>query len=351
MNYQDNIALIIPSLEPDDKLLSLIKNLSDNGFSNIILVNDGSSNKYNNYFNTAREQYNCKVLVHATNQGKGRAIKTALNYILTENPNIAGAITVDSDGQHSPEDIKKCCDALSNNQTHLILGCRDFYNKDANIPFRSKVGNIITGKVLNMLCSINIRDTQTGLRGFSRDLMNILLNVEGERFEYEMNMLLDTKEYKIPIKQVPIKTIYIEENKSSHFNPLLDSFRIYSVFFKFVMSSFVSFLVDIIMFSIFVSLTKNFIPFYITFSAYIARAISSVVNYTINKNTVFKSKLNNKSTALKYIILCFAQITISGFSTKWLFDLSNINVTLIKVLVDLLIFMVGFQIQKGWIFK
>ncbi len=351
LDYKNDIAIIIPSLDPDDKLISLLVNLNKARFKNIIILNDGSSEKYDKYFNIAESEYNCKILKHAVNQGKGRALKTAINYILTDKPNILGVVTVDSDGQHTIEDIEKCCTALIENPEKLIMGCRNFFDDNKNIPLRSKFGNIMTHKVLKLLCGIDISDTQTGLRGFSRKLMPLLLNVKGERFEYEMNMLLDVNENGVKIKQVPIKTVYIEENSSSHFNPLLDSLRIYAVFSKFIISSFTSFIIDIVLFSILTFLLKDIIPFYIMLSAYTARAVSAVFNYTLNKNKVFKSNLNNRTAAIRYIILCVAQITISAFSTKLLFDLTDVNVTFIKIIIDIIIFMISFRIQKNWVFK
>lgn len=351
MDYKSKIAIIIPSLEPDNRLIKLIEDLGESGFKNLIILNDGSGKEYDKYFETAEHKYNCIVLRHAVNQGKGRALKTLINYILVNKPDIIGAVTVDSDGQHKIEDIEKCCEMLVDNFDSFIMGCRTFSDKSKKIPFRSRFGNTITHKVLKMLCGIDISDTQTGLRGFSRKLMNLLLEIKGERFEYEMNMIIDVKENAVPIKEIKIDTVYIEENKGSHFNPLIDSLKIYSIFFKFLISSFTSFLVDIILFSILTLLLKSFLPFYIIVCAYTARAVSAVINYKLNKNKVFKSSMSNTSTAIKYIILCIVQATISGFSTKWIFGATSLNITIIKVVVDIIIFLISFQIQKGWVFK
>lgn len=351
MNYKEKVAIIIPSLDPDDKLLKLLSDLKFSGFENVIIVNDGSDSEYDKYFQEAKAKYNCIVIKHSVNLGKGRALKSAFNYILVERPEIDCAVTVDSDGQHCIEDIEKCAKITLDNANTLVMGCRDFSNKSGEIPLRSRFGNVMTKKVLKLLCGISLNDTQTGLRGVSRKLMQEFMVVSGERFEYEMNMIIEAKENNISIKEVPIKTIYIEENKTSHFNPLLDSIRIYSVFSKFIISSSSSFLIDIIIFTILVNILKGRLLSYILVSTYSARAMSALFNYAVNKNKVFKNNSSHASTLMRYAILCVLQVTVSAISTEWLYGLVNLNVTLIKVLVDVILFLISFRIQREWVFK
>lgn len=347
----ESIAIIIPCVDPDEKLLSTVFNLFSAGFKNIIIIDDGSDESTVHYFEKAKELTDCLILSHAVNLGKGRALKTAFNFILTKCPDITYAVTIDSDGQHSVEDVKNCFRAISKNQEELILGVRNFTNTGNKVPFRSKFGNIITKKVLQLFCSINITDTQTGLRVFSRNLMKEFLKVPGERFEYEMNMLLRAKEKDIIIKEVPIKTIYIENNKTSHFNPLTDSLKIYATISKFIISSFASFVIDISVFYILSEILKNKISSYLILSAYLSRAMSSLFNYSINKSTVFKNKSKNVNTLIKYVILCVGQITLSAFLTQILFNLIHINATFIKIVIDFVLFLINFKIQSGWVFK
>ena len=351
MEFKENIGIIIPSFEPDEKLLMLLKDLNNSKFRKIIVVDDGSGDSYDHYFKKAKDRYGCVVLKHNVNQGKGRAIKTAFNYILNEREDLIGAVTVDSDGQHKIHDIKNCCEALYENPNKLIMGCRDFLSKNSTIPFRSKFGNVMTHKVLKIFCGINLTDTQTGLRGFSKKLMKTFLKTDGERFEYEMHMILDAHENKIEMLEIPIETVYIEENKTSHFNPLLDSMRIYAVFSKFILSSVASFLIDITIFTILAAYLKNIIPSYIVVSTYTARVISALCNYLINKNKVFKNESKSPTMLIKYVALCFVQVTLSAFLTSSLFNLTHINVTLTKIIVDTILFLLSFRIQRGWVFK
>ncbi|MBL1226715.1 bifunctional glycosyltransferase family 2/GtrA family protein [Enterococcus sp. BWR-S5] len=351
MISKEYVGIVIPSLDPDEKLLHLLKDLKDSGYANIFVINDGSGENYTGYYQKAITDYDCVLLRHQVNWGKGRALKTAFNHILTEYPEIKSVVTVDSDGQHRIEDIEKCYEASIENEEALIMGCRDFSKETSDIPFRSRFGNVMTCKVLKLFCGISLTDTQTGLRGISRNLMRKFLTVKGERFEYEMNMILETKEQSIPIVEVPIQTIYIEENETSHFNPLKDSLRIYSLFAKFIFSSICSFLIDIVLFAIFVRMLAGASEHYILFSAYLARAISSLFNYQMNKTQVFKADGDSRATLIKYIFLCIVQILVSSFATEWLFRLLHIDVTGIKIIVDILLFFISFQIQRNWVFR
>lgn len=353
MDFLEKIGIIIPSFEPDEKLLSIVGDLHKQNFQNLILINDGSSDEYDHFFEDASVKYGCVVLRHHVNQGKGRALKTAFNYILNERPELVGAVTVDSDGQHRVHDIEKCCKALLENEDKLIMGCRDFFSKEKKIPFRSKFGNVMTHIVLKLLCGINLSDTQTGLRGFSRDLMRNFLKIKGERFEYEMNMILDAKEKNIQLLEVPIETVYIEENASSHFNPLLDSMRIYAVFFKFIFSSVSSFIVDIIVFAFLLNCFSGVLSETntIVMATYSARVISALFNYMLNKNKVFKSKANGTKTLIRYAMLCIIQVTLSAIAVSKLFVLFKVNETLIKIIVDVILFFLSFKIQRNWVFK
>ncbi|MBQ2677035.1 MAG: bifunctional glycosyltransferase family 2/GtrA family protein [Clostridia bacterium] len=352
-----DIAVIIPSLNPDDKLLHLLQDLKDAEFSHIIVVNDGSSCKYDFYFEQAKSEYGCDVVTHAVNQGKGRALKTAFNYILTDCPDCTVAVAVDSDGQHRIKDIINVAKETADHPHALVFGCRNFSKENTNIPSKNRFGNVTTSRALRLFCGITLSDTQTGLRGFSRDTMRCFLATEGERFEYEMNMILDADENNIEIREVPIETVYLEGNKSSHFNPLIDSIKIYSVFLKFIASSLLAFGIDIGLYSIFTWLLADAIStpismeLAIIISSYVARILSALCNYTVNRKSVFKSNAAQGRSVLRYILLCIVQISISAFGTATLFSMLNWNETLLKFLVDIFLFIISFQIQRNWVFK
>lgn len=347
MSFNDNEVIIMPAYKPTQDMLVIIKKLQDLNASNILLVDDGGGAEYADMFTKAKEM-GCIVLPHAVNQGKGRALKTAFNHILANMPNIDGAITADADGQHTAEDILSCAVALRGNYDALVLGCRDFNQSD--VPARSMLGNKITRSAMKSLCSVAVTDTQTGLRALGRSFMERLINVAGERYEFETNMLLETNRGEVKIIEVPIKTVYINNNEGSHFNPIKDSIKIYALLLKFVAASLASSVVDITMFAIFTGMLKPITGMYITYATGLARIISAIFNYFINKNVVFESKNNTVSSGVKYVILCILQMSVSALIVTTIYSVLPVSETLIKIVVDMVLFLISFQIQKTFIF-
>ena len=345
------VPIVIPSYEPDEKLPRLLGELKEAGFQNIVLVDDGSGEGFVHFFDQAKEQYGCRVLHHAVNQGKGRALKTAFNYCLQEFAGAVGVITADSDGQHSPECILACVDALLAHPDALVLGCRCFEGED--VPARSEFGNKCTRAVMKYLTGITVSDTQTGLRGIPAFFMERLLMVKGERFEFETNMLLETKERKIPIVEVPIRTIYIEENRTSHFNPIKDSVKIYMIFGKFLFSSLSSSVVDLVLFSLFCFFLRDLqwgSISYITVATVSARVLSAFYNYSLNLKVVFQSEKTVGSTLPRYILLAVVQMSLSAFLVGKLYPLFGGAEVLVKMPVDVLLFFLSFLIQREFVY-
>lgn len=219
-----DVAVIIPSYNPDEKLVNLVEELVDYGFENVVVVNDGSSSESLPYFEKVAEKKECKLLVHEVNKGKGRALKTAFSYCKGMKE-CCGVITVDGDGQHLLKDIVTCVEAMHHDKEKVVLGVRDFSAK--HVPFRSKFGNEITKMIFRVLCGICISDTQTGLRGIPTQYLSQFISYQGERYEYETNMLLMMKKNKIAWTEVKISTVYLDNNATSHFNPIKDSWKIY----------------------------------------------------------------------------------------------------------------------------
>lgn len=348
--FPAQVVLLIPALNPDRRLLELLERLKGTWAGPVVLVDDGSDEAHRGIF-TQAEEYGCQVVAHAKNLGKGRALKTGFNYILTHFPDAVGCVTADADGQHTVEDIAACAGALAGDPKALVLGCRDF--DAAGIPWRSRAGNRITRGFMRFLCGVGVTDTQTGLRGISTPFMLHMLDIPGERFEYETNMLLETRSQEVSIREVSIQTLYLDENKSSHFNPLLDSVRIYALLLKFCAASVAGFAVDILLFSLFLSLFRRFKVYLvepIIAATVLARIISATVNYLINREAVFKSKKNSKGSFARYAVLCVVQMLLSAFLVTWINSLVFYPTTLTKLVVDLCLFFLSFQIQRRWVF-
>ena len=346
------VPIVIPAYEPGEELIRLVKELIEAKAEPVIVVDDGSDPaKYGNIFEEAGK-LGAVILRNAVNMGKGRALKSAFNHCINEYDDLVGVVTADSDGQHSVKDICKCGEVLGNNIKSLILGVRDFGKP--GIPARSVFGNKTTSRVMNLLLGLKISDTQTGLRGIGVDFMKYLLTEKGERFEFETNMLIATKERDIDIIEVPVETIYLEENKSSHFNPLLDSIRIYAVFFKFMLSSVSSSLLDMLLFGFFCAIFVN-APVkmgYIMLSTILARIISATYNFFINYEIVFSGEKERSKAALSYCVLAVAIMLLSGFFVTlghgivpWLPEVC------IKIVVDGMLFLLSFYVQREFVYK
>lgn len=352
-SYYD-IPVIIPAYEPDEKLLTLLQQLKNAGIRHIIVVDDGSGSAYRELFEQAEKTDGCALLTHAVNLGKGRALKTAFNYCLLHFPALCGCVTADSDGQHTPQDILACMKKLSENPKALILGCRNF--DAADVPTRSSFGNKCTRKVFRYLVGLSVSDTQTGLRAIPAFYMEKLMNVKGERFEYETNMLIETKNADIPIIEVPVKTIYIEENKTSHFNPIKDSIRIYMIFGKFLFSSLSSSVLDLLLFHFFCGVLQGASGFwkdipYIVAATVSARIISAVYNFILNYKVVFKSSAGMMATAVKYCLLALCQMLCSAFLVNAFYAVTGGYEVLVKMPVDIFLFFVSFVIQREFVYR
>lgn len=352
MNSKQSVV-IIPALNPDELLVDYVKKLLIAGIPKIIIVDDGSDMEYQQYFCTLSKMENIILLVHEVNKGKGRALKDALQYYKEHNFSdiYNGVITVDADGQHAVNDVLKIAELLNEEKSALILGEREF---DKDVPFRSKLGNSCTSVLFKLLYRIKLHDTQTGLRGIPNSLISEFDDIFGERYEYEMNMLMTCSIRHIKIKSITIETIYIDENASSHFNVIKDSYKIYKLlfktFFSFTIVSLSSSVIDIGIFSLFIYLLEGNAKYYILFSTVLARICSSVFNFLMNKNVVFHSDDKIVNTGIKYYSLCIVQMFASALLVSMICYLLPYAETIIKIVVDVGLFYISYHIQQKWIF-
>lgn len=339
-----NSVVLIPAYMPSEVLLNVIKDLIALKVDKIVVVRDGGGVEFDDIFNKIKLIKECHLVEHSQNMGKGVALKSGFKYILQHFPNCIGCVTADADGQHLPNDIVNILKVQEKNNNSFILGVRNFDNK---VPFRSKIGNYITKWLLSIVLFKSIKDTQTGLRGISSNFMNDLLNVDGDKYEFELNMILHAKRLDYVVEQHTIETIYIENNKSSHFNPLIDSIKIYFVLFKFITSSTISFLIDYSLFLFFFYLSSSFL---LSFS--LSRSISLFVNYYVNKNIVFRyyNKHNLIFPILKYATLVAMNFFIVYSIIEFFNNNFNINIPVLKLFVELCMFFINFFIQKHLVF-
>lgn len=346
-----NVIAIIPTLNPSLRILGIIDGLLVSGITCVIIVNDGSNPEKGHIFDQIKNRNRCVILEHEVNQGKGSALKTAFRYVIENYDNEDGVITLDDDGQHQLSDVLACVAALKQNNDGVVLGCRDFKAKET--PLKNKLGNKITNIVFRVVYGIRVGDTQTGLRAIPVKYLPLFVSVEGDRFEYESNMLIETKKQGIPFYQVPIQTIYLDENKASHFNPIMDSWRIYKQMILFLLSSVLSFSVDI---SIFWILSRTLaiqstvtLVFFATIGA---RIVSSLFNFTMNRLVVFKRNDLFGKSIFRYYFLCVFQALVSfGLVSLCALFLSDRTLVFWKVIIDFSLFIVSYRIQNKWVFK
>lgn len=359
------VVAVIPSLNPDERLINVVKGIRERGFTDVIIVDDGSREDCRTYFERVSEERGCVVLRHERNQGKGAALKTAFSYYL-ERYDLSvycGVVTADADGQHLAGDIYAVAGTLieltfdrggAEASSHtLILGTREF---DApGVPFKSRFGNHVTTLVFRFLFGIWIRDTQTGLRGISTSFLPECVKLPGNRFEYEIQMLSEAVSRRANIAQVPIGTVYLDGNRETHFHPLKDSVRIYRVmlapFARFACSGLLSLAVDQGLFALFVRLLEKSLSggYGILVSTAAARVISSLLNYKLNRDAVFHSV--ERGSLFRYYALCVAQMLASAGGVALLWRLTGTNKSLLKLLTDSALFFLSYYAQRKWVFR
>ena len=360
MRDLSNISVVLPSLDPDEKLIAVVDGLLEYGFSDIILVNDGSKQENLHYFTDLAEQHpEIHLLHHEVNKGKGAALKNAFRWFLENRPEGYGVVTVDGDNQHHPEDTRACCEKMLDSG-NIVLGCRDFTLD--HVPARSRFGNQTTSAIFKIFVGMTISDTQTGLRAIPRKQLKTLVEVSGDRFEYETNMLLAMKTNALAFDEVKIRTVYIEENASSHFHPIRDSWRIYKLilahFFRYTISSILSAVIDTAGYALLTILLRGFLKdFALTaVSGVAARVVSSLFNFFVNKNVVFKTNVSTAKAMAKYYALALPQMAAQVLLTQGVYALLNISDTatglrtLIYAIVMSVLYVVSFMIQQRWVF-
>ncbi len=335
------IAVLIPARRQDPQLNPLVDSLLLAGFGAVIVVDDGSPAEDKPLFQLLAAKDRVHLLHHAVNLGKGRALKTGINYFLNTFPQFSGLVTADADGQHTPAAIARVAQALESAQRRSVLGVREF---GGDVPLRSRFGNSVTRLVFHFFSGHRLLDTQTGLRAFSTALLPELLALTGERYEYEMTVLAYLCRHGTPPAEVTIPTIYIDKNRSSHFDPVRDSMRIYFVLLRFYASSLASAALDFAVFSAMFLITRNILV------SVIAGRVSSLANFLLNKRFVFFSDRSYAGALWRYYLLAAAIAAVSYSAVRASFVYWHWNVFATKIAVDGLLSLASFSVQRTFVF-
>lgn len=353
--------IIIPALEPGEKLCGYIKQLNQRICASVLVIDDGSGPAYGQIFGKLNRMDGCTVLRHDVNRGKGGALKTGFKYVQEHTGNPSRVVCVDCDGQHLPEDVERVLGMTAEEPDALILGGRDF--SEAGVPLRCRFGNYASSFIFWMICGAWIRDTQTGLRAFDGEMLPLMRSIPGERFEYETQMLLTCAGRDIPVKTCPIQTVYEENNAGSHFRPMKDSLSVLKVLFsellRFTAGSLLCAVLDVMLFwAVLEGLSTGSVQAglrQIVCAAVSARILSAGVNYIVNRNYVFHRDERNSGRGKRvcrlprYIVLCFGLAVSSAAAVSVLNRLFP-AAALWKVICDTVLFFVSYRLQKNWVF-
>jgi glycosyltransferase involved in cell wall biosynthesis len=342
-----NLALpdapvLIPAYQPGAPLTTLISDLLGRGVESILVVDDGSGPEFAEFFQGISASERVHVLHHAINLGKGAALKTGLRYALARFPNCCGVVTADADGQHLPDDILRVAERLRTNPQALVLGARQF---DSHVPRRSRIGNTVTRILLHLLVGHKLTDTQTGLRGIPAKLIPHLVQIRSQRYEFELDMLIACRHRSFPILEEPIQTVYLDENKSSHFEPFADSMRIYFLLFRFGLLSVLTAVLDNVIFLIAFGSTGS-----IARSQILSRLLAMIFNYLGARRMVFHSQQKHAVVLPKYVLV----VTVNGLLSYALIlairSRLGVPAILAKLCAEGLLFAASFLLQRDFVF-
>ena len=350
--FEKKVSVVIPSYNPDEKLETVVSGLLEAGFDDVIVIDDGSAAENKKYFDGLADRTGCTLLTHEVNRGKGAALKTAMTFFMQNRTDRVGIVTADGDAQHSTEDIAACAKALCETPDTFIIGSRDF--SLPQVPKRSRFGNRLTSFIFRTGVGLKISDTQSGLRAIPASALDVMTAVRGDRYEYETNALLALKKNSVPYREIPISTVYIDENATSHFRVIRDSVRIYANILRYAASSLICAGVDNLVFFL---LSLAFRPepegWLIAALVVVARVVSGALNYTLNRQMVFNGEKGKKSAA-RYFILASVILIFSAAFTKLLSMLlgarAPILQTVLKIAVDTVLFFASYRIQRVWVF-
>lgn len=336
------MIVVIPAYRPDSRLFTLVDQLAERGLDEVLVVDDGSGAAFAPVF-AAVEERGARVLRHERNRGKGAALRTAFDDVVRRRPG-ADVVTADADGQHLPDDVRAVADALRGGPADVVLGVRGFAG---DVPLRSRVGNAVSALTFRLVTGVRVGDTQTGLRGFRAGTLPRLLAVRGDRFDYEFRVLLEATRWGDAIAQVPISTVYLDRNASSHFRPLHDSASVLGPMLAFAASGLIAFTLDAVLLIALQALTGSLLAGVVG-----ARLVSGSVNFAINRSLVFRAgrTATVRSSAVQYAVLAGLLLAASYGMLDALTGTLGVPLLVAKVVTDATLFLAAYTVQRHVVF-
>ncbi len=338
-------TVLVPAYRPGPALLQTLADLrSARPDWGLVVVDDGSGPAYAALVDAARAT-GAEILTLPVNRGKGAALKAGFAHVAATRPG-APVVCADADGQHAVGDIVAIGERLlaAPDLRRLVLGTRTF---DARVPLRSRIGNTVTRWLFTAATRSRVTDTQTGLRGIPADLLGWACSVPGERYEYELQVLLRAGRAGIALDPVPIATIYLDDNASSHFRPVTDSLRVYVPLLAFLASSLAAFAIDTVALLLLTAATGDLL-----LSVVGARLTSAGVNFVVNRRLVFVSARRHRTrgAARRYALLATALLVLNYLVLS---GLTGLGLALLpaKVLTELALVSTSFAAQRRFVFR
>ena len=334
------MVILVPAYEPDERLVALVRAIRDvDPWQPIVVVDDGSGAAYAPVFAACR-RLGADVIGHLPNRGKGFALRRGFAHVAERYPGLH-VVCADCDGQHTLADIARVARAVHEHPDGVVLGARQFVG---DVPAKSRFGNDLTRSVFGAVTGLRLQDTQTGLRGYPASLLPWLQRVHGDRFEYELRALLDAKRDGIALHEVPIETIYLDGNSSSHFRPVRDSVRVYVPFLRFGLSSLTAFALDATLFFVIMAMSG-----WLLAAVVLARLVSGAVNYLANHHLVFRSGRSHAHSARRYVTLA-ASLLAANYALIAALTGLGVGLVAAKFATEATLFVASYQIQRRVVF-
>jgi glycosyltransferase involved in cell wall biosynthesis len=192
-----NVAIIIPAHNEERTIAGVIKRAKKYG--KIIVVNDASKDRTA----AVARRVGAVVINHKANHGLGAALRTGFQYALKTKCDVV--ITLDADGQHDPNDIKKFLGKI-NEGYDFVLGNRDLHQ----YPFIKKFGNFFLNIATNFVSGTSVKDTESGFRAFTKDALKKLY-LTSDRYEIAVEIIFEVGKNKLRTANVPIRSpVYVK---------------------------------------------------------------------------------------------------------------------------------------------
>ncbi|WP_288459836.1 DUF2062 domain-containing protein [uncultured Chryseobacterium sp.] len=214
---EKKICVLIPTYNNEKTLKRVIDGVLDYT-EDIIVVNDGSTDSTKEILGSYSQ---IKVIDLPENKGKGNGLK--IGFRKAKEQGYDYAITIDSDGQHYPDDIPVFVEALLNEKEDVLLIGNRNMSQDG-IPKKSSFGNRFSNFWFWFETGIKLEDTQSGYRLYP--LHKIPKKYFTPKFEFEIEIIVRTAWRHVPVKNVPVKVLYDPAERVSHFRPFKDFTRI-----------------------------------------------------------------------------------------------------------------------------